>query len=137
MGFFFQFHRFTWNNLPLSFVIFSVFFLFGYYDGGLVKLTWVSSRFFWSFFFNFVLFARCFFWISFFFILILYYWLWVYQVRPSWLRFISSTLYFYFYFYFSIFDIRLVGFELYNFFLISFCRLFWFYIMSCTWINLT
>jgi hypothetical protein len=90
MSFFFQFHRFALNNLPLIFVIFSLFFLFGYYDGGLVKLTPASSGFFLSCFF----FARYFFWISFFFIMILYYGLWVYQIRPSWLGFSSSALYF-------------------------------------------
>jgi hypothetical protein len=61
MGFFFQFYHFAWNNLPLSFVIFILFY-FCYYNDGLVKLTWASSGFFLKFYLlNFVLFARCFF----------------------------------------------------------------------------
>jgi hypothetical protein len=47
----FQFHRFAWNNYSLSFVIFLPFFLFGYYDDELIKLTQVNSSFFLSVFF--------------------------------------------------------------------------------------
>ena len=71
--FFFQFHHFAWNNLPLSFVIFSVFFLFGYYDGGLAKLTQISSGSFLKFFFCWTLFCLLGASFDFFFIPISYY----------------------------------------------------------------
>ena len=65
--FFFNFIIFVWNNFPLSFVMFLLFFLFGYYDEWLVKLTRVSLSVFWRYVFllNFVFFARYFFWIFF------------------------------------------------------------------------
>jgi len=91
--FFFNFF-FTWNNLSLGFAIFSLFFLFGYYDSWLVKLTLVSSGFCFLGFFA----LNFFFWLGaslkIFFISISYCGLWVYQVRLSWLGFSFSTLYF-------------------------------------------
>jgi hypothetical protein len=120
MSFVFQFHHFAWNNLPLSFVIFLLFFLFGYYDRWLVKLTRVGSNFF---FFevvllNFVFFCLVLLLNFFFFILISYRMLSVY--RPSWLGFASSTLYFLNFFF--IFDFRLLGLKLYDFFSLFFLR---------------
>ena len=46
-------------------LFFSLFFLFGYSDSGLVKLTQVSSSFFFVFLLNFYFFARSIFWNSF------------------------------------------------------------------------
>ena len=118
ISFFFQFHHFAWNNLPLSFVIFSLFFLFGYYNRWSVKLTRVISSIFLEVFFCWtLLFLLC---TSFDFFL---YWSYIASCqfnRPSWLGFASSTLYFLNCFF--IFDIRLLGFELYNFFSLIFLR---------------
>jgi hypothetical protein len=67
--FFFQFHHFAINYWPLSFVVFLLFFMFGYSESGLIKLTRVGFGFFWCFFFNWTLvfFARSSFWCSFFY----------------------------------------------------------------------
>jgi hypothetical protein len=49
MTLFFQFHHFALNYLSSSFVIFSLFFLFGYSENGLVKLTQVGFNiFYWT-----------------------------------------------------------------------------------------
>jgi hypothetical protein len=69
LWFFFQFHHFAINYWPLSFVVFLLFFMFGYSESGLIKLTRVGFGFFWCFFFNWTLvfFARSSFWCSFFY----------------------------------------------------------------------
>jgi hypothetical protein len=100
---FFQFHYYALNHLPLSFVIFSLLFIFRYFEGRLVKLTQVSLHFrSQCFLFNLGLFhqARPSFGGHFFFISISCYVWWVSRVNSSWLRFFPLIFYsFFFQFY--------------------------------------
>jgi hypothetical protein len=67
--FFFQFHHFALNYLSLNFIIFSLFFMFGYSEGRLVGLTrGLSCIFFQCFFIWIFIFARSFCWKSNFFL---------------------------------------------------------------------
>jgi hypothetical protein len=101
--FFFQFHYYALNYLPLSFVIFSLLFIFCYFEGRLVKLTQVSLHFrSQCFLFNLGLFhqARPSFGGHFFFISISCYVWRVSRVNSSWLRFFPLIFYsFFFQFY--------------------------------------
>jgi len=118
LWFFFQFYHSALNYLSLSFVIFSLFFIFDYFESGLVKL---AQGFF-----------LCFFFIK----------LWFFLLGPSfeffflsrshivgcefiklpwvYLSFLLRCYIFYFVFVF-IFDIKLLGFKLYNFILFFLC----------------
>ena len=136
--FFFNFIVLHWIICPLALLFFSFFFLFGYYNAGLVKWTRVSSIFLkvffcWTLFF---LLGTSFEFLLFVFIMLSYCGLWVYQVNFNWLEFTSFVLYIYIYIYIYI-DIKLLYLEFYDFFLLFFCGIFWFYIMNHALINLT
>jgi hypothetical protein len=67
--FFFQFHHFALNYLSLNFIIFSLFFMFGYSEGRLVRLIrGLACIFFQCFFIWIFIFARSFCWKSNFFL---------------------------------------------------------------------
>jgi hypothetical protein len=110
-----QFYHLRLNYWPLSFVIFSLFFLLVYPESWLVKLTQIRL------FFSFILLKNgLFYWVLllkfYFFIPISYRGSWVSQVRPGWLWFSSLILYFWNIFFVLSFDIKLLDLEVCNFF---------------------
>jgi hypothetical protein len=110
-----QFYHLRLNYWPLSFVIFSLFFLLVYPESWLVKLTQIRL------FFSFILLKNgLFYWVLllkfYFFIPISYRGSWVSQVRPGWLWFSSLILYFWNIFFVLSFDIKLLNLEVCNFF---------------------
>jgi hypothetical protein len=111
---------FFFNFILGYFIQFALLFLFSYSESGLVTLTWVGS----SFFRHFFLLNSCFLLahpFDFFLIPILYRGLLVRQVTLIWLGFFFLQRYIYIYIY-IIFNIKLLGLELYNFFLFFFLR---------------
>jgi hypothetical protein len=110
-----QFYHLRLNYWPLSFVIFSLFFLLVYPESWLVKLTQIRL------FFSFILLKNgLFYWVLllkfYFFIPISYRGSWVSQVRPGWLWFSSLILYFWNIFFVLLFDIKLLDLEVCIFF---------------------
>jgi len=110
-----QFYHLRLNYWPLSFVIFSLFFLLVYPESWLVKLTQIRL------FFSFILLKNgLFYWVLllkfYFFIPISYRGSWVSQVRLGWLWFSSLILYFWNIFFVLSFDIKLLDLEVCNFF---------------------
>jgi hypothetical protein len=118
MTIFFQFYYFVLNYLPLRFVIFLLFLLFVYYESMLVKLTLTGTRYFKGFFTEF--------WLLYWVILSKKKKLSWSHIADCWFiklpRANSSFLFWrcIFWSFLFIFYIRLLGLELYIFFLFLF-----------------